>query len=182
MRVLPRWLVVIGIVATARFGVAQSPIPTAKGVTSYHPYEVSATYARMATDGSFGGPVGLNGFTASASAGVLPLVQATAEVGGYYAHGVSLTSFLAGPQVGIRFSRFQPFVRGLFGVSHTNISSRSLGNGFTVAAGGGLNVFLTDQIAIRALQVDYYRPYGGAYSSADFLRVGFGVSYQFGSR
>ena len=53
---------------------------------------------------------------------------------------------------------------------------------FNIAAGGGLNFLLTDHVALRALQADYYRPLGGFYHSADFLRLGFGISYQFGSR
>ena len=136
----------------------------------------------MATDGSLGGKVGLNGFTASLGAAVMPFVQATGEVGGYYGHGVSLTSFLGGPQVGLHIYRFQPFIRGLFGISHTSINSRGFSNSFTIAAGGGLNYPLTEQLAIRALQVDYFRPYGGGYSNTDFLRLGFGISYQFGTR
>jgi hypothetical protein len=175
-----RCLVLIALILTSRFGISQSP--AARGQSSYHAYEASATFAHMATDGSFGSRVGLNGFTASVSAGVLPLVQATGEVGGYYGHGISLTSFLAGPQVGLRLYRFQPFVRGLFGLSHTSINSRGFGNSFTIAAGGGLNYPLTEQLAIRALQVDYFRPYGGGYRSADFLRIGFGITYQFGTR
>ena len=180
MRLGRSWLRLVVFTFVSCFGIAQSP--AARGMMSYHPYEASATFAHMATDGSFGGRVGLNGFTGSISAGVMPLVQATGEVGGYGGHGVSLTSLLGGPTVGFHIYRFQPFVRGLFGVSHTSINSRALGNSFTIAAGGGLNYFLTDQLAVRALQVDYFRPYGGGYHSADFLRVGFGITYQFGTR
>ena len=161
--------------------LAQSPIPTARGMSSDHRYEVAATYTHVLTDGSFG-YVGLNGFTASASAGVLPSVQLTGEVGSYSGSRVAVKSFLAGPQVGFHIYRFQPFVRALFGLSHTSFNSQSQGSAFTLAAGGGLNYLLTDHFAIRALQADYYRPTGGTYRSADFLRLGFGVSYQFGSR
>jgi opacity protein-like surface antigen len=136
----------------------------------------------MLTDGSFGRALSLNGFTASGSANVISIGQVTAEVGGYYGKGIRLMSFLAGPQATFHIYRFQPFVRGLFGVSHTTVGSVGKGNSFTIAAGGGLNFELTDQIAIRALQVDYYRPYGGPYKNADFLRMGFGVNYEFGSR
>ena len=174
----------VAVLAVVTMGcpvLAQSPIPTARGMSSDHRYEVAATYTHVLTDGSFG-YVGLNGFTASASAGVLPSVQVTGEVGSYSGSKVSVKSFLAGPQVGFHIYRFQPFVRGLFGLSHTSLNSQSQGNAFTIAAGGGLNFLLTDHFAIRALQADYYRPVGGIYRSADFLRLGFGVSYQFGSR
>lgn len=174
-------LLALLVVMMAGSSLAQSQIPTARGMSADHRYEVAATYTHMLTDGSFG-YVGLNGFTASASAGVLPSVQVTGEVGSYSGSKVSVKSFLAGPQVGFHLYRFQPFVRGLFGLSHSSVNSQSQGNAFTVAAGGGLNFLLTDHFAIRALQADYYRPVGGIYRSADFLRLGFGVSYQFGSR
>ena len=180
MGTIRRCALVLAVIFAAQFALGQGPM--ARGMTSYHPFEVTGTYSHMLTDGSLGGPVSLNGFTASASANIISLAQATAEVGRYSGKGVALTSFLAGPQAGFRIYRFQPFIRGLFGLSHTSISSRSVGNSFTIAAGGGLSYFLTDQIAIRALQVDYYRPIGGPYSSADFLRIGFGVSYEFGTR
>jgi hypothetical protein len=174
-------LLALAVVTMAGSILAQSPIPTARGMSSDHRYEVAATYTHVLTDGSFG-YVGLNGFTAAASAGVLPSVQVTGEVGSYSGSAASVKSFLAGPQVGFHIYRFQPFVRGLFGLSHTSLNSQSQGNAFTIAAGGGLNFLLTDRFAIRALQADYYRPMGGTYRSADFLRLGFGVSYQFGSR
>jgi len=180
MRVGSRYLAIAVFAFISSLCLAQSP--TAKGMMSYHPYEATATFARMATDGSFGNGVALNGFTGSISADVMPLLRATGEIGGYYGHGVSLTSFLAGPQVGFHIYRFDPFVRGLFGISHTSVNSNSFGNSFTIAAGGGVNYQLTDNIAIRALQLEYFRPYGGGYRNADFLRVGFGVSYQFGTR
>jgi hypothetical protein len=49
-----------------------------------------------------------------------------------------------------------------------------------VAAGGGVDVPWTNHIRIRALQCDYYRLFGGSYPSADYLRIGFGVTYAFG--
>ncbi|HWY69711.1 MAG TPA: hypothetical protein VNX88_13660 [Terriglobales bacterium] len=180
MRLGRRWPALVMFIFSCCFGIAQTP--TARGMMSYHPYEAAGTFAHIATDGSFGTSVGLNGFTGSLTADVLPFVRATGEVGGYYGHGISLTSFLAGPQVGLHIYRFEPFVRGLFGISHTSINSSAFGNSFTVAAGGGLNYSLTDHLAIRAIQVEYFRPYGGGFHAADFLRVGFGVSYQFGTR
>jgi hypothetical protein len=136
------------------------------------------------TDGSFGRPnIAMNGFAASVTAGVLPLFQLTGDVGSYSRRGeTSIKSFLGGPQLGFHLYRFQPFVHVLAGISHTSVNSQGVGNAFTVAAGGGLNVPVTPHIAIRALQAEYYRPFGGWYRSADFLRLGFGLSYQFGQR
>jgi len=171
-----------GIIFLTSAAIVQSQTPTATGMGSYHPYEIAGIYAHMLTDGSYGLGMALNGWTASASAGVLSRLQATGEFGSYSARGVSLKSFLGGPQVRFHIYRFEPFVRGLFGISHTAVNSHGVGSSFTIATGGGVNFPITDQLSIRALQVDYYRPYGGYYRAADFLRVGFGVSYQFGTR
>jgi len=157
---------------------AQSPLPTATAYGSYHPFEVAGTFTHVLTDGTYVNGPTLNGWTASASAPVLPLIKATVEVGDYYGNHTSMKSFLGGPQVGLRIYRFEPFVRGLFGVSHAPGATP-----FTIAAGGGINMELTDHIALRLLQMDYYRLYGGgAKNGADYLRIGFGVAYEFGSR
>ena len=180
MGLIRRCMVLSAVMLATQLASAQGPM--AKGMSSYHPFEVAGTYSHMLTDGSFGNGVSLNGFTVSGSANIISIAQATAEVGRYTARGVALTSFLAGPQAEFHIYRFQPFIRGLLGLSHTSISSRSAGNSFTITGGGGLNYLVTDQIAIRALQVDYYRPIGGPYKAADFLRIGFGIAYEFGTR
>lgn len=179
---LARKLVLVtAVLFLAQCVLAQSPM--AKGMTSYHPYEVAATFSHVLTDGSYGlTTTTLNGWTVSGSANIWSLAQVTAEVGGYHKNNISLTSFLAGPQLGFHVYRFQPFVRGLFGMSHTKEGPNATANGFAFATGGGLDFLLTDRIAVRALQIDYFRPYGSFYNNADFLRIGFGVSYQFGTR
>lgn len=180
MRSIRRWILLLAAICVGQAASAQEP--TARAFTSYHPFEIAGTYSHMVTDASFGSSVGLNGFTVSGAANVISVAQATAEIGRCSGKGIAVTSFLAGPQAGFHIYRFQPFVRGLFGLSHTSIASRSAGNSFTITAGGGVNYLVTDQIAIRALQVDYYRPIGGPYKAADFLRIGFGVAYEFGTR
>ena len=180
MQSIRRWVPVLAFIFLTHGASAQGP--TARAFTSYHPFEIAGTYSHMLTDGSFGNGVSLNGFNVSGAANIISVAQATAEIGRYSAKGASVTSFLAGPQTGLHIYRFQPFVRALFGLSHTSIASRSAGNSFTITAGGGLNYLVTDNIAIRALQVDYYRPIGGPYKAADFLRIGFGIAYEFGTR
>src|SRR3954464_10498551 len=183
MRPTYRYALGLTVISITHCVVAQSQIPTARGMTSDHRYEVAATYSHVLTDGSFGRPnLGMNGFAASMTAGVLPLFQLTGDVGAYSRSGISLKSFLGGPQLGFHLYRFQPFIHVLAGISHTTVNSQNRGNAFTVAAGGGLNVPITPHVAIRALQAEYYRPFGGFYKSADFLRLGFGLSYQFGVR
>lgn|GEM_PF-3151540 len=161
------------------WAAAQAPIPAADGGTGDESaYLVSATYMHVHTDASFGRPLGLNGFAASFSRAMWPSTRLTGEVGHYTKNGIALTSFLAGPQAGLRIWRIQPYLSILGGLSR--IKSGVGSNEFTVAAGGGIDVPFTNHIRIRALQCDYYRLFGGTYSSADYLRIGVGVAYAFG--
>lgn len=78
-------------------------------------------------------------------------------------------NFLVGPQVKFtNSSRVEPFVRALAGVTHsrTRITTSGFGSGFddefsvnstdfALALGGGLDVRVSDRVAIRAFQVDY---------------------------
>ena len=178
MQVRQVYLFLLATISCCSYGYAQSQMPTARGVSSYHPFEIAATFTHVLTDQTYVNAPTLNGWTVSASAPVLPLIKATAEVGDYYGPHGSLKSFLGGPQLGFRLYRFQPFVRGLFGVSRTSGATP-----FTMVGGGGIDMALTDHFALRLLQMDYYRLHGGgAPDGADYLRVGFGIAYEFGSR
>jgi hypothetical protein len=151
---------------------AQSPAASTHGIGSG--YEVSGTFTHVLTDGTFGRPLAMNGGTASISGSVLPAVQLTAEVGGYRKTGLTMYSFMAGPQIKVPVWRVQPFIRGLFGVSRI-----SGANEFSVAAGGGIDLPITARIGLRALQCDYYRFIGGDFPKTDLLRVGIGITYSF---
>ena len=173
------WQVYLFLLASISYpysGFAQTP--TGRAFSSYHPFEVAATYTHVLTDGTYVGVPTLNGWTASLSGPVLPLIKATVQIGDYYGRHNSMKSILGGGQFGFRVYRFEPFIRGLVGVSHTSGATP-----FTIAAGGGLNMGLTDHITLRLLDMDWYRLHGGgATNGADYLRVGFGVAYEFGSR
>ena len=156
----------------------QAPIPTAHAMGGEYPWTIAGTFMHVHTDRSFGRPIGLNGGAASISRTLWPSIRLTGEVGDYRHNGISVASFLVGPQATARFWRVQPFISIMPGISH--ISATPANNQFTVAAGGGLDVPWTTHIKIRALQCDYYRMFGGQYKGADFLRVGAGLSYSFG--
>jgi len=153
--------------------------PAGRSFVSGGRYQVAGTFSHVLTDETYVNAKTLNGWTASFSAPIIPLLRADIEAGDYYGgpHG-SMKSVLVGPRFGAQINRFQPFVRGLFGVSHTAGVTP-----LTIAAGGGLDMILTEHISLRLLQVDYYRLHGGgAPDGADYLRMGFGVAYEFGSR
>lgn len=169
------------LAALAGCSFAQAPIPTAKaGPFGDYRYQVSASFAHVLTDQEFGAPSTMNGWTASLSRGIFPFLQVTGEVGRYSGSGSSITSFLAGPRVSFRVSRFRPFVRGLFGLSHAG--GNLTGNAFSAAAGGGVDMLWKEHFGFRLLQMDHYQVVFGNGSShgSDYLRIGFGVIYEFG--
>src|SRR5437868_1224769 len=114
--------------------LAQSPAART-GAGGSGPYELSGTYTHLVADGTFGAPLGMNGWTAGVAGRVFPTLQLTGEIGSYHKRGATIYSFLTGPQLKARVWRIQPFVRGLFGLSRASGS-----NEFSVAAGGGIDV------------------------------------------
>jgi hypothetical protein len=74
-------------------------------------------------------------------------------------------SFLFGPRFSFRGKRLTPFVYSLFGATRFAESAvisgqrvSAVSTGFSMAIGGGLDVKVNDRIAIRAFQLDYFRP------------------------
>ena len=74
-------------------------------------------------------------------------------------------SFLFGPRFAFRGKRLTPFVYALFGATRFQESAIISGQrvsatdtGFSSALGGGLDVRVNDRVAIRAFQLDYFRP------------------------
>lgn len=97
-------------------------------------------------------------------------------------------SFLFGPRLSFRGKRLTPFVYALFGVTRFHesaiISGQKLSasdSGFSSAFGGGMDVRVNDRLAIRAFQIDYFRPnfFGEAHNRG---RLAFGVVLHLGKR
>lgn len=97
-------------------------------------------------------------------------------------------SALFGPRYSFRGKRFTPFVYGLLGVTRfhesATVSAQKLSasdTGFSSALGAGLDVKVNDRVAIRAFQIDYFRPnfYGEAHHRG---RLAFGVVLHLGKR
>jgi outer membrane immunogenic protein len=104
---------------------------------------------------------------------------------------LTLTSFLAGPRYTVHaFGRLQPFAQVLIGGAHASggLSPSNSGfggsNTFAAIAGGGLEFKLTERVAIRAIEADYYytRFNNGTNDRQNNLRVGAGLVFRFGER
>ena len=117
-------------------------------------------------------------------------VQHASNIAGTSAD-LTLTSFTAGPRyTSYSFGRLQPFAQILLGGAHTSggLSPGSSGygssNGFAMIAGGGLEIKLTESIALRAIEADYYytRFNNGTNDHQNNLRIGAGLLIRFGSR
>jgi hypothetical protein len=126
-----------------------------------------------------------------------------ADLGANYVgnvNGVQIgnTSFeyLFGPRFTWRHSRFSPYVQALFGGErfsngfNPSSSTPLLGttqNNFAAAFGGGLDVTVTNHIAVKPIQVDYlmtqFSPgMGSPNNVANNLRYSTGVVLRFGSK
>jgi opacity protein-like surface antigen len=82
-------------------------------------------------------------------------------------------ALLVGPRLTFGRGRVSPFVHALVGLSHDRLSwandatsedrntdseskAFKTGNSFGIAAGGGLDISINENVAIRAIQADYY--------------------------
>src|SRR5580704_528051 len=104
---------------------------------------------------------------------------------------LTLSSFLAGPRYTVHaFGRLQPFAQVLLGGAHASggLSPSNSGygssNSFAAIAGGGLEFQLTERVAIRAIEADYYytRFNNGTNDRQNNLRIGAGLVFRFGER
>jgi outer membrane protein with beta-barrel domain/OmpA family protein/Big-like domain-containing protein len=159
-------------------------------------FEINGGYSYINFDpgnpfSNFNNHGGTGGFTYNANR-VLGL---TGEVGGYNGHrdvngvrtNASLTSYLFGPRLNLRFDHFVPFAEFLFGGANGGIGvvGGQSQNAFALAAGGGVDVVLTKNVAWRFAQIDYLMTnFSGSNLNANGrqnnLRLGSGLVLRFG--
>jgi outer membrane protein OmpA-like peptidoglycan-associated protein len=102
-------------------------------------------------------------------------------------HG-GITTFLGGPRLNLRmFDRFVPFAEFLLGGAHagSQMTGTSSQTAFALAAGGGVDIVLSRNIAWRFAEIDYLMTnfsgssVGGS-ARQDNLRLGTGIVFRFG--
>lgn len=114
-----------------------------------------------------------------------------------------VTTFSAGPEVGLRLLHLRPFAHVLAGVtrgvtygtqtdsSGNPVSTSTTHNLFAYAAGGGLDWNLTKHVTFRVVQVDWFRNNFADFDSSTLLakpgrqnnaRVSTGIVWRFGVR
>ena len=136
-----------------------------------------------------------HGWNASVTGNVTKQLGIVADFSGHYGSELGLVrvkqhahSFLFGPRVSFRGKRLSPFVYALFGVTRfresATISGQRLSQadmGFSSALGGGLDIKVTNRLAVRAFQLDYFRPnfFGEAHTRG---RLAFGVVLHLGKK
>ncbi len=121
------------------------------------------------------------GWQASISANFQENIGFTLDSGGQYNTTLGITlqayEFLLGPRYIMRGERFTGFAHALFGLEHARAGGFS-DTAFAMGFGGGVDVNVSDRIAIRAFQFDYIPVTSSGVWTHD-ARVGAGVVFKF---
>ena len=136
-----------------------------------------------------------HGWNASVTGNITKRFGVLADFSGHYGSELDgflidkdAHSFLFGPRFALRGKKLTPFVYALFGATRfhesATISGQKLSDsdtGFSSALGGGLDIKVNKRVAIRAFQLDYFRPnfFGEAHNRG---RLAFGVVLRLGKR
>ncbi len=127
-----------------------------------------------------------NGWTGAVTGNVNNWFGITADVSGAYnsQSGASLHeyNFLFGPTLSYNHSdKVKPFAHALFGVSHAGAGFFGLSataNAFGMALGGGADVTVHKNVAVRLIQADYFMThFGGA--TQNNARISTGIVFRF---
>jgi opacity protein-like surface antigen len=99
----------------------------------------------------------------------------------------NVLTYLFGPRITLRRGKAEPFVHALLGVARENDKASGVfvvevtDNAFAFALGGGLDVKVNDNFAIRVAQVDYLGDKSGGQTGNNF-RYSAGIVIRLGKR
>jgi hypothetical protein len=160
----------IGLLLMSAPGWAQESYPKAEVFGGFSLSSIAA--------GSPSTRTSFYGWQASVNGNLHRSIGLVGDFGGQYKSvagiGISNYQYLFGPQISVRREKATPFVHALFGGYRTSAlgaSSTNLGLGM----GGGLDLNVSDRLAIRAVQFDWTPIRAGGVWTTNVIRVGFGV-------
>ena len=158
--------------------------------------EVFGGYSYLRCDtGSDDISCNLNGWNGSAAFNVNQTFGVVADFGGYYGTvedvvKMKLHSFMFGPKFAFRSNeKVTPFVQALFGGIRSKFEIEGEGSfsetDLAMAFGGGLDINVSDRIAIRPVQFEYVPVRVSDEVSSDWshnLRYSAGIVFKLGKR
>jgi hypothetical protein len=141
------------------------------------------------------------GWQGSANLNVTHHLGIVGDFGGQYktVAGIPMNSyqFLFGPRIAFRGPRVTPFVHAMFGGVKEGVGSFSLtdpitgltvttpsvsSTGLGMAMGGGLDVNLSDRLALRVPQFDWTPMHVGGIWEKNVIRIGIGIVVKAGQK
>ena len=167
--------------------------------------ELFGGYSYLRADGDGDPASNLHGWNASIAGNVNHWLGLVADFSGHYGSETVTVgsargnvdgrfhSFLFGPRVSARKNdKVTPFFHALFGASHakangtftsgaSTINVSDSDSAFAMALGGGMDVKLSDAVAVRLIQADYLMTrFGG--STQNNARLSFGLVLRLGKK
>ena len=125
------------------------------------------------------------GWQASVNGNLHRRVGIVADFGGQYKSpagiGISNYQFLFGPQISMRQEKVTPFVHALVGANRTSAIGLSATN-LALGMGGGLDLNVSDRLALRAVQFDWTPVNAGGTWNNNIVRLGFGIVIKVGQQ
>lgn len=181
------------IVSCTFAGAARAQFPAGRASQ----VELAGTYSFIrARAANAGQGFNLNGGGGALAFGYNDRLSVVADVGVYHFVGFqaglnsTMYTYTAGPRITYNLSRrVTPFTQLLLGGGRLNASSigvKAGENGFVMAVGGGLDVPLRHNFAVRVLQTEYlltrFRRVNGSPGTQSSLRISAGIVLRFGGR
>ncbi len=162
--------------------------------------EVGINYSYITTmPGSGASSFGSQGGSGTFVYNINKVLGVVADLGGYYNGGSAnftptTFSYLFGPRLSLRKSaRFTPYVQALVGGARVSTSLVDVNtgnsiaqNGLAAAFGGGLDVRITDHLAVKPFQVEYLMTQTpniwSTNNTLNNIRYSAGVVFRFGTK
>jgi hypothetical protein len=135
----------------------------------------------------FDGGLNANGWDTTLTGNLNHWFGVAADFSGAYKsqNGVSFNNYTYtfGPVVSLRHNeKFTPFAHFLAGGVHSSAASGGLsasGSGFAMMLGGGVDVTVTQRVAVRAIQFDWLSLHSNGASDNNNMRISTGLLFRY---